>query len=91
LVEARHPEWVAALLTLFIGDYLIQGRFFVLPLRAGLAVGVATFGLALLQMSVGSGSLVWPLLIFAGVCAASTLWLFLRHRQQQAAAVEGLA
>ncbi len=91
LVEARHPEWVAALLTLFIGDYLIQGRFFVLPLQAGLSLGVACLGLAVAQLWLGSSNLVVPLLVFGAVCAASTLYLVLLNRQRQAsAAAEGL-
>jgi hypothetical protein len=81
LVEARHPEWIAALLTLYLGDYLVQGRFFVLPLRLGLTLGLTAMGLALSQLWLGSASLVWPLAIAFAISTASASYVFLRDRR----------
>ncbi|HUB09722.1 MAG TPA: hypothetical protein VMB50_22140 [Myxococcales bacterium] len=86
LVEARHPEWIAALLTLYLGDYLVQGRFFVLPLRLGLAMGLGAMGLAILQLWLGSASLVWPLLIAFVISSSSAAYLALRNRRRPATA-----
>ncbi len=74
IVQAGHQEWVAPLLLLFTGDFLIQGRFFTLPLRISLAVGAATIGGAALQYFKGSPSLVWPLAVFCIITACSIIY-----------------
>lgn len=85
VIHIGHPQWVAPLLFLFIGDYLFQGRFFTLPVRASLALGVLCLAAALAQTYLQSSLLSWPLGGFVGVCALS-LGHLLRVRRARAAA-----
>ncbi len=64
LVLAQRSEWIPALLALFVGDYLIQGRFFSLNIRLSLFLGLACFLAAGLLYYSESTLLVWPLLVF---------------------------
>ncbi len=77
LIFAEKPEWIAPMFLLFIADYLLQGRFFKLPLRAGLTLGVACLLGGLIQFAVGSPLLVYPGTAFclAGLCSIG----YLRH------------
>ncbi len=61
-ILARRPDWVAPLLVICTGDYLVQGRFFVLPLRLGMVLGVV-------YLMLGTAILVWlsGVLIYAFV------------------------
>jgi hypothetical protein len=43
VVLSGHGEWVPALLLLFLGDYLLQGRYFTLPLKLALLAGPICF------------------------------------------------
>jgi hypothetical protein len=64
VIFAQRPEWTAPLLCLFIGDELIQGRYFYLRVRLSLVCGVlcilAAFAMFLAQLKL----LVFPLGIF---------------------------
>ena len=40
VILARHPDWVSPLLVLFTGDYLLQGRFFILPTSLAMLLGL---------------------------------------------------
>ena len=43
LVLAGQSQWVAPLLSLYIADYLVQGRFFSIPTRMSLVFAVISF------------------------------------------------
>ena len=73
LIAAGKPAWVSPVLLLFIGDYLIQGRFFTLPTKEGLLLGIFCVAAASLQMVNGSALLIWPLLAFIAAGVASIL------------------
>lgn len=88
LMEARHPQWVAPLLTLFVGDYLLQGRFFVLPVRVAFALGVVTVALAAVQFQAGASSLVGSFAVFGAVTATSLGYLVLLGRRGGAPVAE---
>jgi len=79
-VLAGQAGVVPALLTLFLGDYLLQGRYFILPLRASLLLGPLCFAAAGLLYYVESTALVYPLAIFAALSAASLLGLLQRQK-----------
>ena len=71
VVHLRHPEFTGPLLTLFVGDYLMQGRFFTLPLRTAMGLGLACLGSAAALVLTGYGLLTAPLAVFIAVCALS--------------------
>lgn len=71
LILSGKPEWIAPILVLFIGDYLIQGRFFILSLRIALAMGLSCFATAALLFFSDVHQILWPLLVFLVVDAIS--------------------
>ena len=75
LIVAGHPEWVAPLLCLYVADYLVQGRFFSMPVRVSLLLGVTALAIAVSQYLLHSPNLLWPLILFA--CATVVSFLFL--------------
>jgi hypothetical protein len=85
LIHVRQPQWVAPLLFVFIGDYLIQGRFFTLPLRLSLVLGAACLAAAAAQAYLGSSLLRWPLAGFVVVCALSLVQVIRLRRADLAA------
>jgi len=75
VVLAGRPEWVAPLLSLYIADYLFQGRFFTLSTRVSLVLGSASLVAAAAQYYGQSTQLVWPLFHFAVISTASMIHL----------------
>ena len=86
LLLANKPEWVAPLLLAFTGDYLLQGRFFTLPTKASVVLGIVCLAAALVQFFSHSPTLLFPLTVFALIAGISTARLALRHQQQKAVA-----
>ncbi len=76
LILGGHPEWISAILSLYIADYLIQGRFFTLPLKIALTLGIISILVAAAQYLTGSTQLVWPLLHFSCATLISIAHLF---------------
>jgi hypothetical protein len=70
---ARRPDWVASLLLMFTGDYLIQGKLFILPIRTALVLGVLFIISGVVQMFFFHGELAYPLFAFFVACALSSL------------------
>ena len=85
LIHVRQPQWVAPLLFLFTGDYLIQGRFFTLPLRLSLVLGVVCLAASAAQAYLGSSLLLWPLGGFIVVCSLSVVQVIRLRRAELAA------
>lgn len=75
LVLASKPQWVPPLLCLFVGDYLIQGKLFSLPLRASLLLGLGCVGAGAGLFFGEQWLLLWPLLLFVVVDALSLVFL----------------
>jgi len=86
VVLAGRPDWVAPLLSLYIADYLLQGRFFTLSTRVSLVLGGASVIAAAVQYFGYSAQLVWPLLHFSVVSAASLFFLLSARREALRAA-----
>lgn len=80
IIMADKPQWVGPLFLLFIADYLIQGRYFVLPTNIGNYLGVLFLIGAIVAYATGSALLIWPL---AGVCLVSTISLIWLIKQQK--------
>lgn len=70
-ILAQQPLWVAPVLLLFTGDFLIQGKLFLIPVNVSLIGGLLCIVGAAVQFTLGSGSLVFPLAVFALACGAS--------------------
>jgi hypothetical protein len=81
VVLAGRPEWVAPLLSLYIADYLFQGRFFTLSTRVSLVLGGASLIAAAVQYFGHSTQLVWPLLHFSVISTASLIHLLGARRE----------
>jgi hypothetical protein len=75
LIYARSPQLVGPLFTMFIGDYLMQGRFFVLPMGpsmlGGLSCVVIGFACLILQLPY----IIYPAVLFALSGIASCFYL----------------
>lgn len=70
VIFARVPELVSPLLTIFVADYLFQGRLFELPYRLSLILGFFCVIVASLQFFCELPHLLLPLGVF---CAISLL------------------
>jgi hypothetical protein len=87
IVLANKPQWIAPLLCLFVGDYLIQGRLFSLPLRSSLLLGLACIGVGAGMFFFGAWLLLWALVLFVAVQALSVVFLLrLRSKKHGGAA-----
>lgn len=86
LLLANRPEWVAPVLLAFIGDYLLQGRFFTFPTRISVVLGLACVAGGLAQFFSHSPALLIPLAVFALIAGLSTARLARRQQQQKALA-----
>lgn len=81
LLLAQKPEWFAAMLVMFTADYLIQGRFFYFSVRTSYLLGVACIAFSAVEFYLQMSSVLWPLVIFAGLSLLSLLQLFLSQRK----------
>jgi len=81
LVLANKPEWIALVLTAFIGDYLLQARFFTLPSKASKVFGFICFSISLAMFLNTSTNLLIPLIVFAAVSIASLIRLIKKQQQ----------
>lgn len=86
LLLAGKAEWVAPVLMAFTGDYLLQGRFFTLPTKPSVVLGIGCLAIAIAQFAVGSPSLLLPLGVFAFIAGLSTARLSIRYQQQKSVA-----
>lgn len=85
LVFAMKPEWIAATLMLFTADFVLQGRFFVLPASVTLIAGATCLAIGISMFIIPVTALVWPLCAFAGLLFVNTLFI-LKYRAKLAAA-----
>lgn len=84
LMLAGHGEWIAPVLVAFTGDYLLQGRFFTLPTKPSIALGVICLALAVAQFLTNSATVLLPLMVFTAVAGISTWRLVMRYQQDKA-------
>lgn len=70
-LRSGHGEWMPPLLLLFTGDYLLQGRFFTLPLSLSLVLGPVCFAGAATMYVTSSVQLWIPLAVFCTLNAMS--------------------
>lgn len=73
VILAGRPDWVAPLLMLYIGDVVFQGRLFTLPARLSPLLGVSCFVGGIGLFITGMVSVLWPLLAFSAIAAASVV------------------
>ena len=74
LFLAERPDWISALLVIFTGDYLIQGRFFCLPLRMSLVWGWLYLLLGAVILLYLDGLLSYALAAFLAPSIVSVLY-----------------
>jgi hypothetical protein len=87
VVLALHPELIPPLLFIFIADYLLQGRFFILSFPISLTAAALMIFAGALQFLSLSASMLWPLLAFTLLCLTSAAYLAfkmqkLEHNQE---------
>ncbi len=78
LIVSGNSQWVSPLLLLFIGDYLIQGRVFVMPLLSNMILGTLCIAGAGLQIYMGATNFILPLAVFSILCLISTFNVLLK-------------
>lgn len=81
LLLAQKPEWFAPMLVLFTADYLIQGRFFYFSVRTSYLLGITCIAFSAIEFYFQMSSVLWPLVIFAGLSLLSLMQLFLSQRK----------
>ena len=81
LVLANKPEWIALMLTAFIGDYLLQGRFFTLPNKTSMVLGLICFSITLAMFIKTNANLLIPLAVFSVVSISSLVRLLAKQQQ----------
>jgi len=74
-----NPEWMIPLLVLFVGDYLIQGRFFQVPFPAALLLGLACFATAAGLFLSETDRFEWALGVFLAVDLVSIVATLRSH------------
>jgi len=89
LVLVGHAEFIPPLLSLYIADYLIQGRFFNLPTRPALLLGLVSVVVVFIQYQTKTVQLAWPLLHFSVVTAISVFYLYNAKRKAIVVTSEG--
>jgi hypothetical protein len=82
LLFAGKAEWIAPVLLVFTGDYLLQGRFFTFPTKASVVLGLACVAAGFAQFVLGVPSLFFPLATFALLAGMSAARLAIRYKQQ---------
>ncbi len=84
VILADKPALVAPICMMFVGDYLIQGRFFTIPLIVANVLGGAAMLGGVAMFLLGSTLLAWP---FAAVAIAAAYSLsqmiYLRRSSEQ--------
>lgn len=75
LVLTGQAHFVSLLLILFVGDYLIQGRFFNLPFSFSATGGVLSFILCFILFYFKKPDLIYPLVVFVVMTIASVVYL----------------
>ena len=82
ILMVGQPQWIAPLLLAFTGDYLLQGRLFTLPIRAGVVLGVLCMAAGLIQFFSDSAELLVPFVVFILITGISLGRLLYMYRQQ---------
>jgi hypothetical protein len=75
LVATGQAQFVSLLLILFIGDYLIQGRYFNLPFRISAIGGLLSFILCSALYYLKKPDLIYPVVLFVAMTITSILYL----------------
>ena len=88
VIVAAHPQFVAPLLTLFLGDYLFSGRLFVLPPKLAIISGAVCFCAAIAQFICRSPSAIYPLGFAAALLCVSLLQLTAKYKRAETPAAE---
>ncbi len=90
LILAKKPEWIAPMFFIFTGDYLLQGRFFRLPVSYGLMLALLSFFGGILQFQYDSPFLFWPVANIALISAISISCVLGERRRLNVAKSEAL-
>lgn len=89
-IATGYPALVSPLMLLCTADYLFQGRFFSLPFRTSLVLGVLAIGIGALQVYHGNGNLWVAVAVFSSITALSVSSLIVSKKAYaRAAATEG--
>jgi hypothetical protein len=80
LVLCGGAEWVAPLLILFLGDFLIGGKYFIVPVKTGILTGVICVIIAISQWIQNSSSLILPLSVFISLSLISIAFTFKNNK-----------
>lgn len=85
IVLSGKAAWITPVLVLFTGDYLIQGRFFTIPLKWSLALGLLCFALSAVLYFGEIYLVIYALWIFLAVSIISLIGILPNRLSLQAA------
>lgn len=80
LVIAPAPQWIAALLLVFIADYLFQGRFFLYSVRISLVFGIVCAFAAAAHVALSIHSILPATILFSILSLGSLIIASLQLR-----------
>lgn len=80
LLLAERPEWISVALTLFIADYLIQGRLFNFSLKTGYLLSASLLILTCLQIFFQKFHILIPLTSFCLMMVISMADIIKSHK-----------
>ena len=73
IILAGKPEWVAPVLALFVGDFVYQGKFFILKPAVSMILGLFSFVVAVVMFIQGYQVILVSLLLFGIICLLSLI------------------
>jgi hypothetical protein len=88
LLLAGKAEWIAPVLMAFTGDYLLQGRFFTIPMKTSAVLGIGCLATAFAQFTSDIHTLLLPLGVFSLISVISLSNLAKRYQQQKSLATQ---
>lgn len=75
VIYAQSPQLVGPLFTMFIGDYLMQGRFFILPMGPSMLGGLSCVLIGFGCLIFNFPYIMYPAVLFALASVASCFYL----------------
>lgn len=80
LILSKHPQWISPLLFVFLSDYLIQKRLFIIPPRLSILIAGFGFVAAYFQFSSGYSQVIWPLCMSIFITLLSMMIQIVRRK-----------
>ena len=80
IVVSGQAQFINVILILFMGDYLMQSRFFHLPNKLSAVLGLMSFALSAVLFSMHDASLLYALIVFV-LLTGSSIFNLIRNKR----------